>query len=194
IGHYAFGNVPSSTEIFCPNQACKDKVTAAGYTGSNFVDYTKGTDGVYLVGDTMYASAEDMRARQNACTSEAQCREKVQEYKEAKAASMAGGTLCQTKQGCLNLMDLVASSTSCKADEANSYANCSAAVKNGTITGVNLAAADPVPEPEVIPSGGTGTGGGSSTGSGKRIYTVEEARQAVEAAGTETVNFRIRYK
>ncbi|MBR6327448.1 MAG: hypothetical protein IKR60_01050, partial [Alphaproteobacteria bacterium] len=28
----------------------------------------------------------------------------------------------------------------------------------------------------------------------KRIYTVEEARQAVEAAGTDTVNFRIRYK
>ena len=28
----------------------------------------------------------------------------------------------------------------------------------------------------------------------KRIYTIEEARQAVEAAGTDTVNFRIRYK
>ncbi|MBP5615283.1 MAG: hypothetical protein J6X42_01860 [Alphaproteobacteria bacterium] len=28
----------------------------------------------------------------------------------------------------------------------------------------------------------------------KLIYTIEEARQAVEAAGTDTVNFRIRYK
>ncbi|MBP5615876.1 MAG: hypothetical protein J6X42_04945, partial [Alphaproteobacteria bacterium] len=36
---------------------------------------------------------------------------------------------------------------------------------------------------------------GKLTGfTGKRIYTVEEARQAVEAAGTDTVNFRIRYK
>ncbi|MBP5615803.1 MAG: hypothetical protein J6X42_04565, partial [Alphaproteobacteria bacterium] len=42
--------------------------------------------------------------------------------------------------------------------------------------------------------GGSGNAGGSTTGSGKRIYTVEEARQAVEAAGTDTVNFRIRYK
>lgn len=192
IGDYAFLNVPSSAEIFCPNQACRTKVRNAYYEGTNFTYYTKNTNGVYTVGDTMYASAEDMRARQNACTSEAQCREKVQEYKEAKATQMAqNGVLCQTKQGCLNLMDLVASSTSCKADEANSYANCSAAVKNGTITGVNLAAADP--EPAVVNPGGAGDTG-SSAGSGKRIYTVEEARQAVEAAGTDTVNFRIRYK
>ncbi|MBP5615799.1 MAG: hypothetical protein J6X42_04545, partial [Alphaproteobacteria bacterium] len=27
-----------------------------------------------------------------------------------------------------------------------------------------------------------------------RIYTVEEARQAVESAGTDTVKFRIKYK
>jgi len=43
----------------------------------------------------------------------------------------------------------------------------------------------------IVSGGGTG---GSSAGSGKRIYTIEEARQAVEAAGTDTVNFRIRYK
>lgn len=42
-------------------------------------------------------------------------------------------------------------------------------------------------------SGGSG-GTGSNTGNGKRIYTVEEARQAVEAAGTDTVSFRIKYK
>ncbi|MBR6327264.1 MAG: hypothetical protein IKR60_00105, partial [Alphaproteobacteria bacterium] len=36
---------------------------------------------------------------------------------------------------------------------------------------------------------------GKLTGfTGKRIYTVEEARATVEAAGTDTVNFRIRYK
>ena len=50
-------------------------------------------------------------------------------------------------------------------------------------------------------SGGSGSSGGSggSNNSGsqsepKRIYTLEEARQAVEASGKETVNVRIRYK
>ena len=47
--------------------------------------------------------------------------------------------------------------------------------------------------------GNGGSGGSVNNNSGsqsepKRIYTLEEARQAVEAAGTETVNFRIRYK
>ena len=192
IGSYAFYGIPRSAEIYCPNQTCKDMVTAAGYTGTNFFDYTKGTDGVYSVGDTMYASAEDMRARQNACTSEAQCREKVQEYKEAKATQMAqNGVLCQTKQGCLNLMNMVSND----AYECTTIATCSAAVKNGTITGVNLAAADPVSEPEVIPSGGTGTGGTSEQNTPKRrIYTVQEATDRVKELGTDTVNFRIRYK
>ena len=48
-------------------------------------------------------------------------------------------------------------------------------------------------------SGSGGSGGNVNNNSGsqsepKRIYTLEEARQAVEAAGTETVNVRIRYK
>ena len=206
-GNYAF-NVYRYAQIYCSNETCKTLVTNAGFVGANFnndiKNYTKDDKGVYYLVDsegnalpngdnpTYYASAEDMQTGASAsCGNHDACVAKVQEYKEAKAASMAGGTLCQTTQGCLNLMDLVASSTSCKAGEANSYANCSAAVRNGTITGVNLAAADP--EPAVVNPGGAG-GTGSSTGSGKRIYTVEEARAAVEAAGTDTVNFRIRYK
>ncbi|MBP5615709.1 MAG: hypothetical protein J6X42_04080 [Alphaproteobacteria bacterium] len=49
-------------------------------------------------------------------------------------------------------------------------------------------------------NGGNGGSGGSvnnnsgSQSEPKRIYTLEEARQAVEAAGTDTVNVRIRYK
>ncbi|MBP5615405.1 MAG: leucine-rich repeat domain-containing protein, partial [Alphaproteobacteria bacterium] len=43
-------------------------------------------------------------------------------------------------------------------------------------------------------SGNGNTGDSGTQTAPKRIYTVEEARQAVEAAGTETVNFRIRYK
>ncbi|MBP5615701.1 MAG: leucine-rich repeat protein [Alphaproteobacteria bacterium] len=35
---------------------------------------------------------------------------------------------------------------------------------------------------------------GRITYKGKRIYTVEEAREVVEAAGTDTVNFKIKYK
>ena len=178
----AFYNTPSSAQIYCPDQACRTAVKNAGYGGSNFVYYTKGNDGIYTSGGIMYASAEDMQTGASAsCGNHDACVAKVQEYKEAKATQMAqNGVLCQTKQGCLNLMDMVSNDTY----ECTTIATCSAAVKNGTITGVNLAAADPV----------GGSTGGSSAGSGKRIYTVEEARAAVEAAGTDTVNFRIRYK
>jgi len=44
------------------------------------------------------------------------------------------------------------------------------------------------------PISANNTQGSSEQVAPKRIYTVEEARQAVEAAGTETVNVRIRYK
>jgi len=47
--------------------------------------------------------------------------------------------------------------------------------------------------PEESENAGTGTGGEQNTVK-RRIYTVEEARQAVEAAGTDTVSFRIKYK
>ncbi|MBR6327775.1 MAG: hypothetical protein IKR60_02745 [Alphaproteobacteria bacterium] len=50
-------------------------------------------------------------------------------------------------------------------------------------------------------NGGNGGNGGSvgnnnsgSQSEPRRIYTLEQARQAVEAAGTDTVNVRIRYK
>ena len=198
IGNGAFWGMPKTGKIYCPKPAegstsiCSDK----GFSGT-ITTYTKDSEtGVYTSGGVMYASAEDMQTGASAsCGNHDACVAKVQEYKEAKAASMAGGTLCQTKQGCLNLMDLVASSTVCEQGKANSYATCSAAVKNGTITGVNLAAADPEPEPEIIPSGGTGTGGTSEQNTPKRrIYTVQEATDRVKELGTDTVNFRIRYK
>ncbi|MBP5616110.1 MAG: hypothetical protein J6X42_06180, partial [Alphaproteobacteria bacterium] len=73
--------------------------------------------------------------------------------------------------------------------DCNSITTCSAFAKDAA-NNINLASLYGAPA-----GGNGGTGGtGSSTGSGKRIYTVEEARQAVEAAGTDTVNFRIRYK
>ena len=43
-------------------------------------------------------------------------------------------------------------------------------------------------------NGGSGGSGDSAQSEPKRIYTLEEARQAVEASGKETVNVRIRYK
>ena len=188
---WTFEGTPAETAIYCQNQACKTAVINASYVGNNFVDYTKGVDGVFTSGGVMYASAEDMQKGASAsCGNHDACVAKVQEYKEAKAASMAGGSLCQTKQGCLNLIDMVSND----AYACTTIATCQSMAAG---YGVNLAAADPAPA-IVNPGGnggsGTGTGGGSSTGSGKRIYTVEEARQAVEAAGTETVNFRIRYK
>ncbi|MBP5615894.1 MAG: hypothetical protein J6X42_05040, partial [Alphaproteobacteria bacterium] len=60
----------------------------------------------------------------------------------------------------------------------------------GYIEGCTVDKSTPTINSNTLSEGGTD----SSAGSGKRIYTVEEARAAVEAAGTDTVNFRIRYK
>ena len=223
IGANAFveGISDARLVVFCAQTKASLCQQGIGTSQSNIQYYTKHEDGVYEMTDAQgngkgvyYASPDKMSADTvcrthysnsrylqcsfssddsiNTCTSREQCAIDAADYKQQKAAQMAGGTLCQTTQGCLNLMDLVASSTSCKADEANSYANCSAAVKNGTITGVNLAAADPVGGG----NGGSGGNGGTSEQNTPkhRIYTVQEATDRVKELGTDTVNFRIRYK
>ena len=202
--------------IFCPSLAlCQNK----GSTDDHIQTYTKHADGVYELTNPdgtglgiFYASAEDMgkvtctgtaigtcSLTPNACASRAQCAVDAAAYKDAKAEQLAqNGVLCQTKAGCLKLMDMV--SGVLKDEDGNTYvcgtsgagnsiANCSAYAKAN-----NIALNDPNPVNSGNSVGENGGSGGSSNGSGKRIYTIEEARQAVEAAGTETVNFRIRYK
>lgn len=175
-----FYNAPGT--IFCPNTVVCSGQGMNGFSGT-VQYYTKDANGVYKVGDIYYASAEDMgHVGENGALSPIACANYDKCKEDALTQMVQKGSLCTTTQGCKNLIAMVKDENY----DCDSLATCSGAVKNGTITGVNLAAADPV----IAGNGGTG----SSTGSGKRIYTVEEALQAVEAAGTDTVKFRIRYK
>jgi len=110
------------------------------------------------------------------------------DLKSCQVASLqAQGDKCTTQTECSNLIDMVSDSNY----DCNSITTCSAFAKDSA-NNINLASLYGAPAGG---NGGTGgTGGSSEQAVPKRIYTVEEARQAVEAAGTETVNFRIRYK
>ena len=200
IGDSAFLGISGNATVFCPSLSlCQGKGANA-----KIQIYTKYDNGVYEIGGHYYASLDEISQKvscpggtctyQDGCgtgTGSASipeaCLQAVSDYKQQRAEKLAqNGVLCQTKTGCLNLMDMVSND----AYACTTIATCQ---PKAARYGVNLAAADPVPEPEVIPSGGTGGSDGQDTPK-RRIYTLEEARQAVEAAGTDTVNFRIRYK
>ena len=200
----AFGNISTLKSIVIPDSVTSlGKTVAWGVSGTIFcasstlcsgdaMQYFSGTkkiysideNGVYKIGDTYYASAEDMSrvtctgtAASTCSLSPVACTEGYDKCKENALSQMvAKGSLCTTIQGCQNLIAMVSDSNY----NCTTLVTCRNAVKAGTYN-VNLS------EGAIVSSG-------SSTGIGKRIYTVEEARQAVEAAGTETVNFRIRYK
>ena len=149
------------------------------FSNTTFISYTKDAEsGVYTVGDKMYATAIDLTSPTpiECTTGLRDCQIRALTYQ---------GDKCTTQTECSNLIDMVSDSNY----DCNSITTCSAFAKDAA-NNINLASLYGAPA-----GGNGGTGGtGSSTGSGKRIYTVEEARQAVEAAGTDTVNFRIRYK
>ena len=155
--------------IYCPQgKNCTGILGQYGLEVSNIITYTQDDAGVYTVGTKIYASALDLSKDIECSTGLQDCQIKALAYQ---------GDKCKTNTECGNLIDMVEDSNY----NCDSIAACSAYAKANNLSLANL-------------SGGSGGNSGSSTGSGKRIYTVEEARQAVEAAGTETVNFRIRYK
>ncbi|MBP5615458.1 MAG: leucine-rich repeat domain-containing protein [Alphaproteobacteria bacterium] len=190
LGSEVFNNMSGVETLFCPSTiSCSGK----GINNSKIKTYTKDENGVYKVGDVYYASAEDManvvdgHLASIACSDYDSCVIAAAAYKDNKAAAMAErGVLCQTKTGCLKLMDMV----------SNPDLQCNASTPNTLYDCMNYAIANNISlnDPDPVTNNQSGNGGGQSSLSGKRIYTVEEAKQAVEAAGTETVNFRIRYK
>ena len=103
------------------------------------------------------------------------------------AQAMAGSMHCATEQACANLLKMVSDENY----DCNSITTCSAFAKDSA-NNINLASLYGAPAGGN--GGNSGTTSGGETQPTRRIYTVEEARQAVEAAGTDTVNVRIRYK
>lgn len=187
VDQYAFIGSGIQTFYVPENKSCGSVYgnTYSTISESNIIRYTQDSEtGVYTVGDKIYATALDLTHR--ACTGTGNERTCTNDPIECTAglkdcqirALTYQGDKCSTQTECSNLIDMVSDSNY----DCNSITTCSAYVKANNL---NLAS---------ILSGGTG-GAGSGTGShGKRIYTVEEARAAVEAAGTDTVSFRIRYK
>ena len=145
--------------------------------------YTKDENGIYKVGDTYYASPEDMshigeggNLSPIACTDYERCQAAAAAYKDAKAESMAGGSLCATKNECLNLIDMTYD------DEyaCTTIARCSEYAKTNNIQLAGLYGR------------GENNGGSGNTNHVKhRIYTVEEAARLSKPTGN---TFKIRYK
>lgn len=176
------------TTFYCPQgKTCSDYFTGLSTTPT-IISYTQDSEtGIYTVGDKMYATALDLTNRictgtgnNKTCTnSPTECTTGI---KDCQIKSLKyQGDKCTTERECSNLIDMVSDSQ----QPCDSISTCYALAKTSGLDLATLYEAS---------TGSTGGAGGSSTGNSKRIYTVEEARQAVEAAGTDTVNVRIRYK
>ncbi|MBR6327284.1 MAG: leucine-rich repeat protein [Alphaproteobacteria bacterium] len=184
IPDYAFFSTPI-TKIYCPQGTNCTNIYGQNYISeNNVIRYTRDSEtGVYTVGDKIYATALDLTngvctgtgSNQTCVSNPIECTTGLRDCQIRALAYQ--GDKCKTNAECGNLIDMVSNSQYA----CDSITACSNYAKTNNLSLANL-------------SGGSGGAGGSSAGSGKRIYTVEEARQAVEAAGTETVNFRIRYK
>ena len=178
IPRYTFENMPSNGKLYCPTGL--DCYSYTGYSG-RIISYTKNAEtGVYTIGSKTYASAQDMQSNTTCAVDTGECAKKV-------AQAMAGSMHCATEQACANLLKMVSDENY----DCNSIKTCSAFAKDSA-NNINLASLYGAPAGGN--GGNSGTTSGGETQPTRRIYTVEEARQAVEAAGTDTVNVRIRYK
>lgn len=118
----SFALMDAGTVIYCKYDA-----NCAG-RGSSITTYKKDENGVYfltdkdgnILNDNFWATPDDMGLGVNsACNDYESCKVKALEYKEQKAANMAGGALCATKEGCLKLIDRAN-----KKDVCTSIADC----------------------------------------------------------------------
>ena len=173
-----WGGYRGTVDIYCPAGIdCTGKGQDTNYV--SITEYTKSDDGVYSVtknGVTTYFSSPENMADGISCNHLTdECQTQAAAYQMAKAQSMAGGALCQDTASCLTLLNMANSGQDCA-----SVASCHDWLSRHVIN----------PDGSI-----TIYEDGKIVGfKNKRIYTVEEAKQAVEAAGTDTVRFRISYK
>lgn len=176
-------NLLSNGRIYCQNTTenpnrCANLINAnnGGYI-DNLVTYTKDANGVYISGDLNYASAEDM-ANQRTCGTQAQCEEQIQQNKKKEAVSMINSGFCQTKAGCLKLMELTSDKTHC-----SSIATCRTYAKTSGMVFDIFESDDG--------SYALYDANGRFLGyKGKRIYTIDEAN----AVAGEKNRVSIKYK
>ena len=190
IHQQAFAGSYSIPTVYCPQgKDCSGFFFSNSYHDMDdmtIVSYQQdeiGT-GVYIVGNgepySYYLSASNIP--NTPCN----------DLKSCQVASLqAQGDKCTTQTECSNLIDIVAGSTSCAEGEANTIANCSTYVAENQINLATWSAS-------ANGNGGSSTGGNGGTSEQntpkRRIYTVQEATDRVKELGTDTVNFRIRYK
>ena len=184
IGSEAFGGVIGT--VFCPSESICSGSVLNNFSGT-IQTYTKDENGVYQVGDTYYASPEDMGHVENgvlspiSCTSYDSCKTAAAAYKNAKAASMAGGSLCATQQECLNLMNMVSDSDY----TCTTIAACSAYAKDPQN---NITLASLYPQ-----SGGTGGNEVQPQKPARKsmlIYTIDEANAVAGKVNRVSIRYR----
>ena len=158
------------TTIYCAETT--DFPNSGPYRNYTKKTYTKDQNGVYLVDGQYYASPDDMISKSSCGSGEMapqNCIDAAKAYQAQKAAQMAGGALCQTKDDCLFLINMAnkkmcTSIVACKDQiTLNSDGSYTIYDKDGNIIGFK----------------------------GKRIYTVDEATLLAKPQGN---TFTLRYR
>ncbi len=192
IGDSAFLGVTGT--IMCP----QEKIDLCEGKGSdNIYGYLKDSIGIYEIDGTFYSSLATMADWDN-CSD-------YQDCKETKAQSMAGEDLCNTKQECLNLLDMVGDGnyTCGEGGEKNTIANCSAYAKTNNIELASLYDRTPLVEDkseEEIIEGSDSEGTNvvddvvetpsAPVRSDIRIYTIDEANAVAGKVNSVKIRYR----
>ncbi|MBR6327915.1 MAG: leucine-rich repeat domain-containing protein [Alphaproteobacteria bacterium] len=172
IGKSAFIGLSDSAKIYCtPNTDCLTNTQAKT---QNIVPYTKDQSGAYALLD------EDGNIITDAATGNPIYYLSAGDMTTQANPCTSGYESCATQA-----LNARAQSLADKGKVCNSFENCQALVYadyNGQVLKLN--GKDYASLADLL----------KGQAMAKRIYTVEEAMQAVEATGRDTVNFRIRYK
>lgn len=131
----SFARMDAGTVIYCKYDA-----NCAGRGASSITTYKKDENGVYfltdkdgnILNDNFWATPDDMGQGVNsACNDYESCKVKALEYKEQKAENMAGGALCATKEGCMELINMAN-----KKDVCSSIADCNNYAKSNNLSSI----------------------------------------------------------
>ena len=150
---------------------CKQGVDACENKADDVRYYVPTDDGLYQIDDKLYATA-DLMTHNAACDDAANCQAILNAASQGKPFEV-GGKYYAT-------LDLFANGAACTSKE-----NC-----EDILTAANTQSSFWVGSKMYHSLDDFASGNYVKY----RIYTVEEARQAVESAGTDTVKFRIKYK
>ncbi|MBR1915496.1 MAG: leucine-rich repeat domain-containing protein [Alphaproteobacteria bacterium] len=185
IGFYAtrpWTEIQAQVTIYCQtNVDCTNK--GQNEEAVNIINYTKDMNGVYRVGESFYSSPETMSAggTEEGCETLEACQNKAIAYKNAKALSMAGGSLCKTQSDCLDLINMANQKLVC-----NNIAACKAyGYEHGIGFGYPYTTKNADGSTTYYDADGTFLGYKN-----KRIYTIDEANAIAGNKNRVSIKYR----